>query len=147
MELSANRRYTSKLVLEDTTVVFQKMKGERSGKNKKDTCLSEKGKKLEDPNGKVTLSGWPWDHRGPGWLEVPCLMHLAPYKCLPLHLPPHPPPPMQFCIAGPASLQVSPQRCLVARELYIAAEELTWPRRAEKQQAWLGGRLKTLTEF
>lgn len=57
------------------------------------------------------------------------------------------PPPVQFCIAGPASLQVSPQRCLVARELYIAAEELTWPRRAEKQQAWLGGRLKTLTEF
>lgn len=35
MELSANRRYTSKLVLEDTTTVFQKTKEERSGKNKR----------------------------------------------------------------------------------------------------------------
>lgn len=32
MELSANRRYTSKLVLEDTTIVFQKTKGERTEK-------------------------------------------------------------------------------------------------------------------
>lgn len=81
MELSANRRYTSKLVLEDTTIVFQKTKGERA--EKKHTCLPEKVKKLEDPNRAVMLSGWPWDHRSPGWLEVPCHTHLAPYKCLP----------------------------------------------------------------
>lgn len=38
-------------------------------------------------------------------------------------------PSVLFCFAGLASLQVSPQRYLVARELYIAAKELTWPRR------------------
>lgn len=61
MELSANRRYTSKLVLEDTTIAFQKMKGERSGENKSTHAFLKKGKKLEDPDGDGMLSGWPWD--------------------------------------------------------------------------------------
>jgi hypothetical protein len=32
MELSANRRFTSKLVLEDTTIVFQEKRGKRGRK-------------------------------------------------------------------------------------------------------------------
>lgn len=81
MELSANRRYTSKLVLEDITTVFQKTKVERSGKNKR-ICKTKRGKKVVGPTGRATLSGWPWDHRSPGCLEAPCHMHLDPYKCL-----------------------------------------------------------------
>lgn len=124
MELSANRRYTSKLVLEDTTIVFQKTKGERT-EQKKIHALLEKARSWEIPKGKALLSGWPWDHSSPCWLEVPCHTHLAPYKC-------HPDscatlPPVQFCIAGPVNLQVSPLCCLVARELCIAAEELCGP--------------------
>lgn len=69
--------------------------------------------------------------------SVPQVSHLAPYKCRTGFTYNAPSSPVQFCIAAPESLQVSPQRCLVARELYIAAEELTWPRRADKQQAWL----------
>lgn len=70
--------------------------------------------------------------------SVPQVSHLAPYKCRTGFTYDAPPASsVQFCIAAPESLQVSPQRCLVARELYIAAEELTWPRRADKQQAWL----------
>lgn len=34
---------------------------------------------------------------------------------------------------------MSPQRCLVARELYIATEELTWPTRA-RETAGMAGR-------
>lgn len=147
MELSANRRYTSKLVLEDTTIVFQKTKGERAGKNKSIHALVRKGKKLEDPNRAAMLPRWPWDHRSPGWLEPYHVTRTSPPTNVSQASCTTSPPQCKFCIAGPVSLQVSPQRCLVARELYIAAEELTWPRRAEKQQAWLGGRLKTLTEF
>lgn len=146
MELSANRRYTSKLVLEDTTIVFQKTKGERAEKNKSIHALLRKARSWKIPTGTQCYQGDP---------EI--IEALADY--LRYHVTRTSPPtnvsqascstspPVLFCIAGPVSLQVSPQCCLVARELYIAAEELTWPRRAEKQQAWLGGRLKTLTEF
>lgn len=131
MELSANRRYTSKLVLEDTTVVFQKMKGERVL-----TRSSKIPAKKQCCKGQIT--------------EVPAdlglqISHLTPYKCHPgfMYNVSH----VQFCIAGPVILQVSPWCCFMARELYIATEELTWPRRAEKQQAWLEGRPKTVTKF
>lgn len=68
--------------------------------------------------------------------SVTQVSHLAPYKCRP-GVRAQCPPLCSSALLGSASLQVSPQCCLVARELYIAAEELTWPRRAEKQQAWL----------
>lgn len=146
MELSANRRYTSKLVLEDTTIVFQKTKGERAEKNKSIHALSRKSRSWKVP---TENRCYP---RDPEIIEALADLRYHVTRTLPptnfsqasctMSLPL-----CKFCIAGPVSLQVSPHRCLVARELYIAAEELTWPRRAEKQQAWLGGRLKTLTEF
>lgn len=37
---------------------------------------------------------------------------------------------------------MSPQCCLVARELYIAAEESTWPRRAEKTAGMAGRQIE-----
>lgn len=150
MELSANRRYTSKLVLEDTTVVFQKTKGERAEKNKSIHALLRKARSWKIPTEKQCHQCDPEITQALADLRyhVTCTSpptNFSQASCT--TSPPPAAPPVQFCIAGPASLQVSPQCCLVARELYIAAEELTWPRRAEKQQAWLGGRLKTLTEF
>lgn len=145
MELSANRRYTSKLVLEDTTIVFQKTKGESAEKNKSIHAFLRKVRSWKIPKEKQCYQGDPEIREALADLRYH-ISHTSPptnvsqASCTTS-------PPVQFCIAGPVSLQVSPQCCLVARELYIAAEELTWPRRAEKQQAWLGGRLKTLTEF
>lgn len=49
MELSADRRYTSKLVLEDTTTVFQKTKEERSGKNKRIHALLREARRWRVP--------------------------------------------------------------------------------------------------
>ena len=145
MELSANRRYTSKLVLEDTTIVFHKTKGERAEKNKSIHVFLRKTRSWKIPTERRCYQGDPEIIVAPADSRYHVTRTSAPTNVS--QAPCTTSPPVQFCIAGPASLQVSPQCCLVARELYIAAEELTWPRRAEKQQAWLGGRLKTLTEF
>jgi len=146
MELSANRRYTSKLVLEDTTIVFQRRKGENAELNKSIDALLRKERRWTIPTeeegryqGDPEIIETGADSRYHVTRTSPPT-NVSQASCSAS-------PPARFCIAGPVSLQVSPQCCLVARELYIAAEELTWPRRAEKQQAWLGGRLKTLTEF
>lgn len=57
MELSANRRYTSKLVLEDTTTVFQKTKGERAEKIKSIHATLRKTRTWEIPAEKVCYEG------------------------------------------------------------------------------------------
>lgn len=135
MELSANRRYTSKLVLEDTTIVFQKTKGERAEKIKSIHALLRTTRSWKIPAEKQSYKGDPEIIEAPAD-SVTQVSHLAPYKCRP-GVRVQCPPLCSSALLGAASLQVSPQCCLVARELYIAAEELTWPRRAEKQQAWL----------
>lgn len=137
MELSANRRYTSKLVLEDTTIVFQKMKGERAEKNKSIHAFLRKTRSWKIPTEKRCYQGDPEIIEALADLRyhVTRISHptnVSQASCTTS-------PSVQFCITGPVSLQVSPQRCLVARELYIAAEELTWPRRA-RETAGMAGR-------
>lgn len=76
MELSANRRYTSKLVLEDTTIVFQKTKGERAEKIKSIHATLSETRTWEIPAEEACYEGG--DHTSPSWLPV---SHLAPYEC------------------------------------------------------------------
>lgn len=146
MELSANRRYTSKLVLEDTTTVFQKTKDERSEKIKGYTPYwgRQQGERSQWKNDiiRVTLRS-----EGTGWLQPPCHMHPDLYKCLlgscttwTLHQ----------CSSALLVLWVS--RWVLSAVWWLVnytLQQRNWrgPGGLRKQQAWLGGRLKTLTEF